>query len=139
LALDLGEPQTALTIADRALRQIAADPTPKYLELREERANALAGMAHLVMDDAKAALPQLSRAVALAETHLDPQRSPHLADTLIALAEALRRTGQYKAARGVLARAQAILGRHPALAGKHRKKWDETRKQLVAQSGSLER
>jgi len=116
LSLDLGNPQPALEIADRALRQIAADPAPQYIELREQAAAALAGSAHLAMDDAETAIPLLRRAAALAETHLDPERSPQLANALEALAAAYRRTGQEAAAIAGLSRAQAILARHPTLA-----------------------
>jgi eukaryotic-like serine/threonine-protein kinase len=132
LALDSGDPRTALTTADRALKQIAADPAPKYLELREQLATSLAGKAHLAMDDAAAAIPLLRRAVVLAEAHLDRERSPRLADALIALAQACRQTRQYDTARQALSKAKSILARHPALASQHRRQWEETRKQLIA-------
>ena len=131
LSLDLGDAQAALTIAERALRQIAADPEPRYLEMREEVAAALAGKAMIALDDPAAAIPRLRRAVALAEAHRDPELSPRLADTLVALAEACLRTGQADAARQALARACAILERHPRLASRYQTALENIRRQMV--------
>ncbi len=110
----MGDPQPALLIAEHALKKIAADPAPQYLELREQRAAGLAGKAHLKPGNVASALPQLGRAVALAQMHLDAERSPRLADALLALADASLQAGQDDAARAALARAQHILASHAA-------------------------
>lgn len=125
LMLDAGEPHTALAIAERAGKRMAAEPEPGYLALHEELAAALAGKALVALGDAAAAIPQLRHAVALIEAHRDPERSPRLADALIALADALQRTGQADAAAQALASAQAILARHPSLASRYRSRWEE--------------
>ncbi|MFZ4626363.1 MAG: hypothetical protein ACOYNF_19285 [Rhodoferax sp.] len=74
----------------------------------------LAGKAHLKLGNVASALPQLGRAVALAQMHLDAERSPRLADALLALADASLQAGQDDAARAALARAQHILASHAA-------------------------
>lgn len=118
LALDLGDTQLAGQIAQRALKQIAAEATPQYLALRELRASALAGRTYLVSGNSKAALGPLRRAIALAETHLDAKRSPRLANALVALAQALRQEGHGEAAQAALDRAKAILLTHPSLSAR---------------------
>src|SRR5664279_5269693 len=131
LSLDLGDARAALTIAERALRQIAADPEPRHLEMREEVATAFTGKALVALDDPAAAIPRLRRAVALAEAHRDPELNPRLADTLVALAEACRRTGQANAALQAHARARAILEHHPRLASRYQSALERTRRQMV--------
>jgi serine/threonine-protein kinase len=116
LALDLGDAPLAGQIARRTLKQIAADPTPQYLALREQRAMALAGRVDLVLGNSAAAITALQRAIVLAETHLDPKRSPRLANALMALAQAFQQNGQSVAARVARARAQAIFATHPGMA-----------------------
>jgi len=127
VVLELGDADAALRVAQRTLQRIAADDAPHYLELREARASVLAGRARLAGGDVAVAIPLLERAVALATAHLDPERSPLLADALAAVACAHAQAGRPAVADSAVARADAILLRHPALAAGHRRRWEQAR------------
>ncbi len=120
LALDAGEPEAALAVAERVLGKIANDPDSKALELRQALALRLAGKASLALGNAEAAEPRLRQAVALAERHFDRARSPELADAQIALAYALLGLKRAVEARALAAKAQAIHATHKELGEQYR-------------------
>ena len=131
LALDVGEGDAALAVAEDVLTRIRADPAPGRLELREYFAADLAGRARLAKGEIDAAIADLRRAVALGDLHLDPSSSPRLADSLVALAEATRRAGRNGEAREYAARAHAIIARHPKLSDPHQKHLREVERHLA--------
>ena len=120
LALALGDPQTAMAVAERVLKQISSDPEPKFLTLREARAAELAGRSSLAMGNPAAAQPKLRRAALLAESHLDLRRSPVLAEIYVANGEVDLALGKIDSSRHWMAKAEAIHGTHSQLGDQYK-------------------
>jgi tetratricopeptide (TPR) repeat protein len=120
-AVAVGEYDAAIRQAGEVRKAIEASPLRPYLKRYEAQAALQEGRGLLQSGRAADALPLLQRAVQLGSEVYDPDRSPVLADSQVALASCLLESGRRDQARALLAQARAIYSTHPALGEQFRK------------------
>jgi serine/threonine-protein kinase len=114
-------PEEAMRQARAVRHRIETSGIGPYLKRWEAEAALLEGKAMLLMRRPAEARPLLERSVALGADVYDPGRSPKLAESQIALAQALATSGRSDEARALLARARAIHASHKELGEHYRK------------------
>ena len=105
----------ALKLASQVLAETASSRSASQLHRLEAVANEIAGTALLHTGPAAAALPYLQKDVELARSMYDPERSPRLAQALVALGDCELTLGHRDQARALLERAKAIHANHAEL------------------------
>jgi len=111
-----GRVDDARAAAQRARDAIAAAPVPAYFPVLEAEAALRLGQAQQRLGDLAGARASLERAVALRRENDDPDWSPWLAESEVALADCLLDLHDAAQARTLLQSAARIQSRHPALA-----------------------
>jgi serine/threonine-protein kinase len=114
-------PDMAIEQAREVRRRTEGSGLGTYFKRREAQAALLEGKGLLLTQHAPEALPLLQRGVQLGSNVYDPDRSPILADSQIALARSLLDLGGGDEARGFLARAKAIHATHKDIGDQFRK------------------
>jgi serine/threonine-protein kinase len=120
-AVAQGQPQAAIDQAREVRLRIDGSGVAPYFGRWEAPAALAEGRGLLMTNRAAEALPLLQRAAQLASELYDPQRSPALADSQIALGLCLLRLGRRDEARVWLSHAQAIHATHRELGEQYRR------------------
>jgi serine/threonine-protein kinase len=120
LALALGNASRAQELAQQSVSVIEDSRSKAYLAVAEQQFRVVSGKAFLSMNRAVSAEPMLRQALELGLRVYDPLRSPELADTQIALAEALLDLKRPVEARVLASTARAVLATHKELGEQYR-------------------
>ena len=138
VAVDRAEVDLARNRPDLAIQQaravrsrIAASGLDLYFKRWDAQATLAEGKALLFTGHSSEALPLLQRALQLGSDVYDPDRSPNLADSQIALASCLLNLGRNDRARELLAQAKAIHATHKDLGEQFRKPLRELEARLT--------
>jgi hypothetical protein len=129
--LALGRPGAAIEQAREVQERIQGSGVGPYLKRWEAQAALVEGKGLLLTQRAPDALPQLQRAVLLGSEVYDPERSPDLAGSQVALASCLIELGHRDQARALLAQAKAIHSTHKDLGEQFRKPLRELEARLA--------
>ena len=119
--LERNRPQDAILLAREVQRRIHESGLRPYFKGWTAQAALEEGKGLLLTRHAAEALPILQRAVQLGSEVYDPERSPALADSQIALAKCQLALGHRDQARALLAQAKAIHSTHKDLGEQFRK------------------
>ncbi|MBS1858124.1 MAG: serine/threonine protein kinase [Acidobacteria bacterium] len=116
-----GRPDAAIALAHEVRTRIQDAGLGDYLKRWEARAALVEGKALLFSGRNSSALPLLERATVLGRDVFDPERSPLMADSQVALAKCLVTVGRPGEARPLLARARGIHATHRDLGEQYRR------------------
>jgi eukaryotic-like serine/threonine-protein kinase len=121
IALADGRTDEAIQYAGEMRRWLEASSMRSYFKRYEAPAALDEGKGLLLAGRTPEALPLLQRAVQLGSQIYDPDQSPQLADSQIALGTCLVNLGRRDEARALLTRAKAIHATHPDLGEQFKK------------------